>query len=365
MRFFLFVFLISIKSYAFPEMVRHNYVNCNACHVSPSGGGLLNDYGRGISRELLSTSGVEGEERFLYGVIKPLEKEDVKKWLTLGGDIRTSQIHMDTSTSTDGEFLFMQAGLEAAVTLGKFTLSGFFGETKDAELESWKAIPARLYLMYTPMDELSLRVGRFTPVFGLNIPQHIYPTRDNLGFGHDSERDVFEVQWRAETWNATASYSRNDEIDNNTLYGEYAVSGQFNYVFSDSYLVGADIWRGSIGGEENMIYGLHSILGFTPHFYFMTEWDIRKVKHLDFEGHYHFAALGYEFLQGLHGRVIEFYEEDKDSIGGTAKWTGFGPSVVWYPRPHFELELTWTLQKQLLLDSKLFHSAWLMFHYYL
>src|SRR5687768_13058242 len=34
--------------YALPVMVRLGYPNCASCHVSPQGGGLLNEYGRGI-----------------------------------------------------------------------------------------------------------------------------------------------------------------------------------------------------------------------------------------------------------------------------------------------------------------------------
>ena len=49
------------NSWAFPEMVRHNYSNCSSCHVSPSGGGVLTQYGRELSSAILSIWGAENE----------------------------------------------------------------------------------------------------------------------------------------------------------------------------------------------------------------------------------------------------------------------------------------------------------------
>src|SRR4051794_39985225 len=39
---------------AFPENIRHGYINCNSCHVNPNGQGLLNAYGRELSVALQS-----------------------------------------------------------------------------------------------------------------------------------------------------------------------------------------------------------------------------------------------------------------------------------------------------------------------
>ena len=38
----------AVPSYGLPTMIRLGYPNCASCHVSPQGGGLLNEYGRGI-----------------------------------------------------------------------------------------------------------------------------------------------------------------------------------------------------------------------------------------------------------------------------------------------------------------------------
>jgi len=56
----LILFVLSLVSFepifahAYPEMARAGYVNCNSCHISVNGGGILNDYGRELSKEELA-----------------------------------------------------------------------------------------------------------------------------------------------------------------------------------------------------------------------------------------------------------------------------------------------------------------------
>src|SRR5690606_23002658 len=43
-----------------PRFLSKQYTRCTACHVIPSGGGLLTDYGRSLSHRELSTTGDRG-----------------------------------------------------------------------------------------------------------------------------------------------------------------------------------------------------------------------------------------------------------------------------------------------------------------
>src|SRR5690242_17806457 len=101
-KFFDFIFLAttlfwSSMSLCFPEMVRHGYNNCITCHVSPSGGGVLNHYGRSLSLEVMSFSGSEGEEQLLGFVKTPY-------WLNVGGDVRSVQYYTNTPTVIAAQF---------------------------------------------------------------------------------------------------------------------------------------------------------------------------------------------------------------------------------------------------------------------
>ena len=83
----LFSFLLSPNAFAFVENITHGYVNCTACHVSPAGGGLLNEYGRSLSSELMSTWGWNGAEDPAFGLVKNT------KTITFGGDFRSIQTY--------------------------------------------------------------------------------------------------------------------------------------------------------------------------------------------------------------------------------------------------------------------------------
>ena len=71
-------------------MVRFGYSNCITCHVSPSGGGVLNQYGRELSKEILSTWGAKGEQYFSYGIVK------LPQSVNLQAFVRALQYRRDT-----------------------------------------------------------------------------------------------------------------------------------------------------------------------------------------------------------------------------------------------------------------------------
>jgi hypothetical protein len=123
MRFMLLVILLIVSFspslYAFPEMVRHGYINCTACHVSPAGGGLMSPYGRSMSKEILSRWSYEGEENLAHGAIK---NEKINAWISgveevgfnIGGDFRYIQLYRNSETLEQGKFFPMQRDVEMA-----------------------------------------------------------------------------------------------------------------------------------------------------------------------------------------------------------------------------------------------------------
>ncbi len=254
-------FTYPFTAWAFPEMVRHNYPNCIACHESPSGGGLLTNYGRTISHTTLSTWGGEKEARPFYGAF---DNKYTKTWLNLGGDLRGLQLHTNNKQMMMGRFIRMQAGLEAAIKFLNFKLVSFFGKQEEGHMLRGESI--RHYLMYQPLDELSIRIGRFIPNFGLNVPEHTLATRRSLGFDQGSERDQVEVMWGGEKLNISGSYSQTVTSEMRKTQ-EKGLTLQTNYTLFDSYRVGASLWLGKENSKSRQIYGLNAVLGFSEKLY--------------------------------------------------------------------------------------------------
>src|SRR2546430_396895 len=98
------------NAWAFSELVRHNYTNCTACHISPNGGGVLTQYGRELSRAILSTWGAdnENESRFAWGAVTP------PSWLEIMGMYRSVVAYQNTPFITQAQYIFMQGDFEAA-----------------------------------------------------------------------------------------------------------------------------------------------------------------------------------------------------------------------------------------------------------
>lgn len=367
MKLFLFALALAApNAFAFPEMVRHHYVNCNACHVNPNGGGLLTEYGRGMSGEVLSTWQYENESLFLHGLVKPGK---MPSFLNVGGDVRALQLHHESAQVREGRYILMQSRLEAAVTVGRIT--GDIAYFAPDALNHVHGELAHYYLLGNVTDSVQVKAGRFLPAFGINDPHHILSTRQPLGLGFGMERDAIEAHYSGEQWHAALGWSVS-RPQSQVRERERAASGQVEKFFSDSYRVGVSLWKGESDARRRWMASAHAILGFTERLYLSDEtaWQNDQAKTRGIlsdstvTGVYHFDRLGYEVLPGLHVTALEtIAQTDVSNPASLQVMLGGGP--VWYPRPHLELELTFTQRKVLKTSREWDDYAWIMAHYYL
>lgn len=372
--FLAFSLLVSTDAFCFPEMVRHGYVNCTACHVSPSGGGVLSAYGRELSKELLSTWGRDGEQAFAYGLIKPPEN------VNLGGDYRQAYIYDSTPQVQEGRPLFMQADIEGAVNFGKWTLDAMVGyqNPTQAMIFSDHLLSRRHYVMYHLTDELTLRGGRFYENYGINMPDHTVLVRGGLsgsrqGLGiNDEGYETYNLEgaFIGDKYNVfiTGIFGRPDAPQSATqLDREKGVSINSSFALHDTYKVGASYLYSQIDTSHRHVMGPYGILGFTPHFFLLTELDYQiqtPVSGNDSQsGIANYQRLDYEVVQGLHAYITQEFGRLNFADTGTIQ-KAYGVGAQFFPRPHFEFNFEWQKQYVPTLTSDYIDVAWLILHFY-
>ena len=377
--------LLATRANAYPEMVRAGYTNCTSCHVSPAGGGILTDYGRNLSSEVLSTWGNEKEAQLGHGLLgmkgeagngllelfdgsgsgKGAEAKDhLDQWLGIGGDIRSVQTYVNDDKATAGRFIWMQAMVDVAYRIQKWTAEISVGQFSFDGKSKWQPYAQRAYLMRQINDENSVRVGRAIPQFGLNIPDHISPTRQALGFGFGEERNLAEWNYIGENWNAVVGASEGPE---KLIAQEQSVYLQVQRAFAEHYKVGLSGWAGRSQHYTRQLVAAHGMFGFTPHFYLLAEEDV-QMKQTDGanaqQGYFGYYKLGYEFYKGMH--ILALFDHSQSDESNTKTFTRhWGPGFAFYPRPHFEISGAWTRQLMKSASDKESDYAYITLHYYL
>ncbi len=357
------ILIFNLAAFAFPEMTRHHYVNCSACHVSQSGGGVLNAYGRSLSSELLSSWGSVKEARAFYSI----EPDPVNEWLNTGGDIRSVQWHFEDANLKAGKWFIMQAEITAAITYEKWTAMMSVGQMQISD-NTWRAVSPRYYLSHQFSDEFSVRAGHTIPVFGLQIPQHNFLVKDNLLLGQGTERDSIETFWNGVDWNFTLAAAKSS-FQSYVRDEEKSVSAHVARTFLDSDKLGFSLWSGDATTFRRTMTGLDAVMGFTEKFYSLSEVNYvlttsKAALGNETKSVYELLKFGYEFKKGMHAQVVQQFGKPDTEIVGT-EMQSYGVGGLWYPRPHFELEVLWQKQRTLGRGTSDFADyAYLLTHFY-
>ncbi len=328
---YLFLLLPAI-AFGFPEMTRHGYPNCTTCHMSPNGGGVLTPYGRQLSQELLSRWSGEDEGKFLNGIIQ------LPTWLNLGGDLRAIQLYYNTPRYKDTKFILMQADVEPAITLDRVSVVGTIGrqEPTSYNKSGGTIFSRRHYINFRPTDELSFRAGRFQTAYGINSADHMITTKRGLSWDEGSETYNVEGSYLGETFDAFLTGN----------FGRPGVGVRSSVHLNEKFKLGASYF----GWTSEHLAGPYAILGFSPNFFVLAELDYQIKNSI---GEFlNYLRVDYEVTRGLHAYVTQEYSSSVEA---------YGIGLQFFPRPHFELQAYYQLQRTLSLA----HMAWLHFHYYL
>jgi len=356
--------VFSGNAFAYPELSRHGYTNCNACHLSPSGGGLLTSYGRELSKEILSTWAREGEQYFAYGKISLNEK------ILLGAYLRTLQAFREDINTKTARIILMQADAEAGYNTEKWAGALTVGrqEIRSGLGSNSRFFSRRHYIFYRPTENMNIRIGKFLRFYGLNDPNHNLYVRKELNFGFDTETYNAEFSFLGENISAYITYLRGSFGKNQySRLTENAGTASISYFFLDKQKMGASFFLGENTLMERSIIGPWFILQLVPKLFLLSEFNQQfqtiKSTQIKQNGYVTSHRLNYEWIQGLMP-FLSYDRRDLNANDFSQAQHAFGGGVQFFPRSHWELVASW--QKETLLQSK-FQSDlyWLMLHFYL
>ncbi|WP_413944468.1 hypothetical protein [Bdellovibrio sp. HCB-162] len=370
--FVLVLFLFANKSFAYPEMIRHGYVNCMACHTTHQGGDMLSQYGRELGKELFSRNDsifkASNTEKNYWEIETP-------EWLRVGANVRLLQTMTENSMASKGRFMFMQVDIDTLFKVNDKTIVyasvGRYEPSKsDAEWRDFIYMP-RAWAQYSENWRggavvASLRAGRFYPVYGLNIAEHTYVTRRYLDFNPGQERVSAELAWSNENYQVVATglaqRARFDKYDDEKGYVL-----QVSKVFGKTARAGVNIYRSKLtqaGGDQDKAFeGVFALIGWTPEISTLFQAD--KIYYPDGKtGFVDFLKFGYEYTQGVQLFLTqEYYNADTEKTDPHVE--SYGVGVQYFPFPNFDFFATYKKTKDSSQLDEHQNVVWLIAHIYL
>ncbi len=187
---------------AYPQFQLARDQTCTACHISPAGGGLLNENGLATA-ETISQFGTKPE--FLNALWVP------PSWLALGGDFRGINGYLRTPQ----QYLLgfpMQADIYASAKLPaglRVTVTAGYRPPEYGNEAATHVWSREHYMMWQQNPDANegvyVRVGRFMPVFGLRFAEHPFYDRRYGGTQLYSETYGAAVEYVSHDWEAHAT----------------------------------------------------------------------------------------------------------------------------------------------------------------
>jgi hypothetical protein len=324
-------------SYAFPSNTRFGYTNCTSCHISPTGGGVLTSYGHNSSEEFLSSSSKPFESEATFGALHDYGSI-FDDYIRFSADIRYISVRAaDKDTPLQGDNFWMQREGEVAVNLTKeLVIVGSVGYYALGG-NQYQVQTRRDYALVNINQNVSLRVGKFFPAYGIMIEDHTISTRSGLGWDQGQESYNAELALK----NSIGEIFLTSIVAGTTPPNSYAFTAtksgaalrMAGYVGSGSQIGVSGLYYQLVtpGGGYQAYFGAFGILGFSRTVYLLSETDgvvsnqagvQQQIKLLSYN------MLGYEVTKGVQLQLA--YQL-------TNKEGEYDFKLQWFPRPHYEI----------------------------
>ena len=353
---------VSDLAHAIPRFAIRNAADCQLCHVNPTGGGMRNSYGRNVYAAYTLPMG--GSVESGRSVLNPEWAPTDDQRAAVGADLRTAIIHQSSqyvvTTDEDGEeelfklpevnsFFQMQSDLYLMAQLSKRFLAYIDYGVASGSLEAFG--------LYQPgWAGAYVKVGTFTPAYGLKLPNHrTYIREEGMGLEPNLRDSGIEIGAYPGSHGFSISFINGlgggEGLNPDSVY---AVTGKADVTLSTrpfKLTLGASGWY-EPGGEIDPVDGTDQttldlrygpyLMASTGRLTYLGEVDLRKTVDNAEETEYRSLASYNEvdFLaaQGLDiTALFEFFDPETRLTPNTVYRVGGGFEL--FPSPNTELKL--------------------------
>lgn len=364
MKSLLLIVFVSFNAYSYVENVSHGYPNCMACHVSPSGGGVLNDYGRALSGELMSAWTIRGAEQPLMGLVNNREN------LKIGGDIRYAQVHSENKNRKRGRQFLMQQNIELAIKHKDFWFVGTLGTQegpREVE-ETGTFLSERHYVMFEASESHRVRAGKFRKNFGLGDPNHTRLTKSNYGFGSQSETYQLEATQYFE-WGEAVLFADLGRLDIPRSQNERGFGGTVTHYLNGKSRIGIMGMIAESVAQRRELLGVHLVQTLPKHLLLKGEIISQKsfqssdanVSNHSLGGQYTLSSLA---IKGLWPYLV-FEHNQANTDDSDTLVTAPGAGIMLLPFPHFDIQAEYQHRMNRSEPGNPDKRAWVVAHFYL
>ncbi|MDP2311015.1 MAG: hypothetical protein Q8P18_33655 [Pseudomonadota bacterium] len=348
----LLVALLPGRAQAYPWMIRHGYTNCAQCHVDPSGGGVLTEYGRGQGEILVRThykpmTETPGKEvDFLFGLLSLPDQ------VLLQADVRSMFIPQPGNM----RFILMQGDLRAAVVAGPFVATGTLGAVSEggqgawvtSNAAGWNLVAREYWAGITPAKGWMIKAGRMNLPYGIRTENHVLYTRSVTRTTTNDDQQVGAAvsyaskRFRAEIMGIAGNFQVRPDLFRErgySLYGTWAPKKTLELGVS-SLLTVAQADVDTLAPRMRQAHGVFTRYAPIEPLAILAEVSVLRSNDAGTAstGLVGNAVIDWEPKQGVHLMGIGGYCDPSFADPAAPAYTG-GGAVQWFLAPRFDVRV--------------------------
>lgn len=342
------LFLVSAKSWAYPNFIGHGYTSCLNCHYNPGGNGPLTDYGRAVAATAIASGALYPddwtEEKIAY-TSGFLFRKPKQNYVRTQINYRGFQLvrNPGSSRSETKQWINMQADARLILKSpsDRFVTVINYGyspkpQGADDDMDEWRSREHYMGYRFTP--KIGVYAGLMDKSFGLRFVEHILVNWTTPQVTQNDQTHGVMAHYLGEKTEMffhgfLGNMSQKEDI---RMKGG---SFMFERTIADIHRIGASVMKTQNEYLELFSYAAHMRLNLKEGAALLGEFGQvdRKAEASFFDKSSRYGVLQ-TYLRPWRGWYfftnIEYYQDDIEKEPFFVRW---GPGIQYFPIQRLEL----------------------------